>query len=410
MLAAFLLLMVTVAQAATFRAGAARVDITPAPDAALTMSGYAGRTQGFSAIRDPLYARAIVVQDDGGPAAIVSVDVIGFSHTLRDHIAARIESETGIPADRLILAGVHTHGAPAIGTYGETSPKQAEYIRTLEDKIVDAVGQARAKLEPARAGFGTGRANVNVNRRARMAYGGWWLGVNPDGVSDKTVAVMRFDNAAGKPIAVFANYAVHGTAMGQENLKITGDLPGAAAAFVEKQMEGVVAAWTSGAAGDQNTIYGPGNDFEKLDAIGMILGEEIVRVARAIETSPNQRIRAAQTTVLCPGQRLAQGATRRDREIKFVDADPVQIRLSLLRIGDVALAGVSGEVLTMIGTRLKKELGPKSLMITHCNGSSGYIPDDAAYDQVSYEIMTARVKRGCAENAIVKGIAGLMKK
>ena len=141
-----------------------------------------------------------------------------------------------------------------------------------------------------------------------------------------------------------------------------------------------------------------------------ILGEEIVRVARGIETSPNQRIRAAQTTVSCPGQRVAPGATRRDREIKFVDADPVEIRLSLLRIGDVALAGVSGEVLTMIGTRLKKELGSKSLMITHCNGSSGYIPDDAAYEQVSYEIMTARVKRGCAENAIVKGIAGLMKK
>ncbi len=409
MLPVFLLLMVSLAPAATFRAGAARVDITPAPDAALPMSGYAGRTQGFSAIHDPLFARAIVIEDEGGPAAIVSVDVIGFSHTLRDRIAARIEAEAGIPRGRLLLAGVHTHGAPAIGTYGEASPSQAAYVGSLEDKIVEAVRQARGRLEPARAGFGTGRANVSVNRRARMAYGGWWLGVNPEGVSDKTVAVLRFDNAAGKPIALLANYAVHGTAMGQENLKITGDVPGASAAFVEKQMEGVVAAWTSGAAGDQNALYGPGNDFEKLAALGMILGEEIVRVARGIETSPNQRIRAAQTTVSCPGQRLAPGANRRDREIKFVDANPVEIRLSLLRIGDVALAGVSGEVLTMIGARLKKELGPKTVMITHCNGSSGYIPDDAAYDQVSYEIMTARVKRGCAENAIVKGFAGLMK-
>ena len=43
-------------------------------------------------------------------------------------------------------------------------------------------------------------------------------------------------------------------------------------------------------------------------------------------------------------------------------------------------------------------------MLTHANGSSGYLPDDAAYDQVSYEIQTARVKRGCAENAIVNGL------
>ncbi len=393
---------------ATFRAGAARVDITPPADAALPMSGYAGRTQGHSGIHDSLSARAIVVEDAGGPAAIVSVEVIGFSHAARDRIAARIEKEAGVPPGRLLLAGVHTHGAPSIGTYGEKS--QADYIASLEDKIVAVVREAREKLAPARAGFGLGRANVNTNRVARMAYGGWWLGVNPDGVSDKTVAVLRFDDAGGKPIAVFANYAVHGTVMGQENLKITGDLPGAAARFVEREMDGVVAAWTSGAAGDQNAIYGPGNNFEQVDAAGAILGGEIVRVARAIRTSSDVRIVAARKTVSCPGQRTAPGANRRDREIKFVDADPVEIRLSLLKIGDVALAGVSGEVLTLVGTHLKKQAGPKTVMVTHCNGSSGYIPDDAAYDRVSYEIMTTRLKRGCAESAIVSGFREMLRK
>jgi hypothetical protein len=46
-------------------------------------------------------------------------------------------------------------------------------------------------------------------------------------------------------------------------------------------------------------------------------------------------------------------------------------------------------------------------MVTHANGSSGYIPDDAAYDQVSYEITTTRLKPGCAEDAIVNGILDL---
>ena len=44
------------------------------------------------------------------------------------------------------------------------------------------------------------------------------------------------------------------------------------------------------------------------------------------------------------------------------------------------------------------------MMVTHCNGSSGYLPDDAAYKDVSYEIQTARVKSGCAETAIVGGL------
>ena len=47
-------------------------------------------------------------------------------------------------------------------------------------------------------------------------------------------------------------------------------------------------------------------------------------------------------------------------------------------------------------------------MVTHCNGSSGYLPDDAASDQVSYEITATRVKRGCAEDAIVNGFLEMM--
>ncbi len=398
---------------AMFSAGAARVDITPAADGALAMSGYPGREEGHKGIHDNLYVRALVVDQGGTQAAIVSADVIGFRNTLWEKIAGRVASETGIARERFLLAAVHTHGAPSTGVYeGPPSAKQAVYIASLEEAVMEAVRKARAALQPARVGFGTGRANVNVNRRAREARGGWWLGVNPDGPSDKTVAVVKFESLSGKPIAIFSNYAVHGTVMGMQNSRITGDLPGAAARFVEKELGGdVVALWTSGAAGDQNGIYGPGNDWGQLEVLGQILGEETVRVARGIKPSPREpAISGAQKVVTCPGQRMAPGTSRRDREIRFVDADPVDIRLSLIRVGDIAFAGVSGEVLTGIGSRLKKQSRlPATMMITHANGSSGYLPDDAAYDQVSYEIQTAHVKRGCAETAIVNGLTEMMK-
>lgn len=47
-------------------------------------------------------------------------------------------------------------------------------------------------------------------------------------------------------------------------------------------------------------------------------------------------------------------------------------------------------------------------MVAYTNGTSGYLPDDAAYDQISYEIQVAKVKRGCAETAIVKGLLDLI--
>ncbi|MBV9081710.1 MAG: hypothetical protein JOZ62_03475 [Acidobacteriaceae bacterium] len=47
-------------------------------------------------------------------------------------------------------------------------------------------------------------------------------------------------------------------------------------------------------------------------------------------------------------------------------------------------------------------------MLTHTNGSSGYIPDDTAFDQMSYEIRSSRLKPGCAESAIINGFLDMM--
>lgn len=112
--------------------------------------------------------------------------------------------------------------------------------------------------------------------------------------------------------------------------------------------------------------------------------------------------------VTCLGRKVDPGPISR-KEYTFTDADPVNIRLSLLMLNDLALTGVSGEVLTVIHQHLKKaSLFSRTLMVTHTNGSSGYIPDDAAFNQVSYEITTSHLKPGCAENAIVNGFLGMM--
>ncbi len=395
----------------SLRAGASKIDITPAANAGLQMSGYSNRTAGSQGIHDPLNVRAIVMDDGSAQAAIISCEIIGLSHSFWEKITERIAREAGILRENVLLASVHTHAAPSTGVYerGQLSPDQAAYITRLENAIVESVRQAQAQLQPAKIGFGTGSAKVNMNRRARNGEGGWMLGDNPDGVSDKTVAVIRLDTASGEPFAVFSNYGVHGTVMGTSNLQISSDLPGAVSRFVERYYGGkVIAPWTSGTAGDQDPIYRVGTDFQNVAALGSILGEEIARVADGIKTTSRAHIHGAQQVVSCPGKRTVQ-APGPGREYKFEDSNPVSIRLSLLVINDIAIAGVSGEVFTNIGLRLKKE-SPfnRTMMITHCNGSSGYIPDDAAYDQVSYEIVTTRAKRGCAEDAIVNGLRELM--
>ena len=106
------------AEKGTLRAGAAKLDITPAADAALQMSGYGSHTAGFKGIHDDLNVRAIVLDDGAAQAAIVSCEVIGLSNAFWEKITERVTRETGIARDHLILASVHTHAAPSPGVYG----------------------------------------------------------------------------------------------------------------------------------------------------------------------------------------------------------------------------------------------------------------------------------------------------
>jgi neutral ceramidase len=407
------------------RAGAARVNITPPADARFPMGAYgASRTTGHTGIHDSLYFRAIVVDDGQTQAAIVVGDIGLVSHSMWELVIPRIIAATGIPQTHIMLAATHTHSGTSLGGYSGTSTvngdiakakQHQQYITDVHEKISQVTLEAQARLQPARVGVGQGRSSVNMNRRARIANGGWWLGFNPDGPSDKTVHVIKFETLRGEPIAILSNYGVHATIMGGQNQLISADIAGSTARFVEQHYgDRLVAPWTSGAAGDQAPIYTDEATFDDrigpVSVLGQILGEEVIRVAGSIRTSSRGRIRAAQTVATCPGKKNPPGPRfRPDQSYQFLDGDPVDIRLSVLMIGNIAITGVSGEPLTMISQRLQ-QLSPfkETLMVTLCNGFSGYICDDDAYDQVSFEIVKTRLKRGFAEDAVVNGLLDLM--
>lgn len=421
------------AETGALRAGAAKVDITPPAGAALPMSGYASRKEGFKGIHDNIFVRAIVLDDGNTQVALVAWELIFVPNSVWEETSRRIAEETGIRPERLMLAAVHSHDAPALSGGRDINPATESYTKRVQGAALECVKQARARLQPARFGAGTGTAHVNINRRERFPGQGWWLGFNENGPSDKTVSVFRFDDLSGQPIALLINYPVHAVVMGPQNYQISGDLAGAASRFVEEYYSGklrprsdggprlrlsrgqqpgdaVVALFTSGAAGDQNPVaMASGEEFTLVNALGQILGEAAVRAAAGIRTSESARLRGAQRVVTCPGRRVEPGPTPR-AEYKFTDADPVVIRLGLVMLGNAAIAAVSGEVLTSIGLRLKREAPfTQTIMVTHANGSSGYIPDDAAYERASYEITATRLKPGCAEDAIVNGFLEMMR-
>jgi hypothetical protein len=415
------------------RVGAAKVDVTPSPGELPKNS---------RGVLDRLYARAIVLESGGSVAALVTVDAGGIPDAIWQAVAGQIERELGIPTSNVFLTATHTHSAGA--------QRGPEYPR----KIVESVRLARQKLAPARVGYGTGLSHINVNRQiVDPDTGRWWEGANREGPSDKTVAVLKFESMSGQPIAVYYNYAVHPVITGQLD-QVSADIPGAASNYIEDSFDGgVVAVWSSGAAGDQNPIYyqqtydlrdirtkeyatrgldisnamppgGEGLDRnnptvarlmnqqrQMVLSMGQFLGEEVLHVFASIRRMDTAvQISGSVSTINCPGrERTNQG--RAGFEGAYKESDPVEIRLGLLRIGDVMIGAVNAEVFSPIAQRLKRESPYKATMMTTLtNGSarSGYIPDDASYGKYTFEVLSSRLQPGCAESAIVNGILSLI--
>jgi len=424
------------AQASALKVGAAKVDVTPTG---------AKLPKSYKGVLDHVYVRAIVVENATSRAAVVTVDAGGIPTAVWQRVSDRLARELNIPASRFLLTATHTHSVP--------------FVRdaSMDESIVEAVRKATAALQPARMAFGTGVSYINVNRNIIDDQNRrWWEGPNYDGPSDKTVAVVRFETLKGDPIAVYYNYGVHAVITGTLDL-VSGDIPGATSRYLEDALGGdVVAVYSNGAAGDQNPIFfqqtydlrairirdyarrgqdisnamPPGGEgLDRADpqvaklmgqqkqmilSMGQMLGEEVLHVMRANLQRPVAvaAIGGAQETVMCPARkRLDQG--RAGYPGTYEDAPDVGIQLSLLKIGDTVIGGVNAEVFTMIAQRFKRESPFKnSMMTTLTNGvaGTGYIPNDASFNFNTFEVVSSRLKPGCAETAIVEGLVDLIAK
>jgi neutral ceramidase len=423
------------AQSGNLRAGAARVDITPPANefpfpltAQEPMSSYVG-------VHDPLYARALVLDDGSTQVAIVIVDVSEIPR--HEEFQRTVAQALGIPEANLILAASHTHSEPTM-YYHEGAPpgaqnaapavssaaQNAQWTRELDRVIqgaAEAARQAKAQLRPARVSFARGQAWVNI-RDGEAGQG------DPLGPSDKSLDVLRFDGTEGTPIALLLDYGVPSSIMlhnitRDNGAEVSGDLLGTAAQLIEKQSPNApVALFASGADGDQRPIFRStpaavgklpavkegAAAWDMVDVLGSVLANAALAVTDGMQPGTGEvKISAAAKTVSCPSNKMTRDPAT--GKTTFEDGPPAQIPLHLIRIGDIAVAGVGGNVGSEIGKKFKASSPlPQSTMVTVTSGSAGYILDDATLANPG-SIKTGMLKAGCAENAIVQGLVEMIK-
>jgi hypothetical protein len=279
---------------AGFKAGVAKVDITPPPG--LPMYGYFDRTQLSTGTLDPLYARVLVLEVEGKRLALVTLDLGRvFGPPSLSGLREELAKTNGISF--LLITASHTHAGPNIIDEYPSNRAPAWETACL-GKIARAVGEACEHLTEARLGTGYGRAYIGYNRRRVYPDGTvtmFWS--NPDKVPtspvDPTVSVLRIDTASGKPLAVLVNYACHPVVFGPDNLEYSADYVGVMARTVEESFGSAtdgspLCLFLQGGDGDINPYYATtplsADAVKKRDWTGEQLGLEAARVAQAINT------------------------------------------------------------------------------------------------------------------------------
>jgi neutral ceramidase len=405
------LLIATGAAAAEpdWKVGLAQVKITP--DRPVRLSGYAGRTKPFEKVGTDLYVKALVLEDrDGRRGAIVTSDLLGFSAAVAEPICEGIEKKTGLKREQILLNSAHTHAGPLLSLKAPAKDapdagevlRTVEYTRQLQDKVVEVVVRASERLEPARLSWGSGVAPFVMNRR-EFTPDRIILGVNPRGLADRTVPVLRVDGADGKPRAVLFGAATHNTTLGPDNYQLSGDYAGFAQAYVQEHSPGVQAMFMLGCAGDSNPY--PRGTMELARKHGDTLGEEVCRVMGGklrpvagplaiafdrtdlpLQAPPSReelkKLAADRRSFQTWGAADMLAALERGEKLP----DHYTCPITVWQLGDLTLVGLSGEVVVDYVAHLEKALGPNQLWIAgYCNDVFGYLPSARVLAEGGYE-------------------------
>lgn len=426
--------------------GAAKKKITPCAQLLENLHGLGNIT--FSGVLDDIYVRAMILGDEQEQLLFVVFDLDKVPYP--DRYLSMLAELANIPEENIMLASIHTHTAPLTGWRPTEGPnfilKKPEHVQNaiheyeafLEATVREAVREALNRRVPARIGFGAGESYININRlqdyfvrgedgEIRTQIG---LGQNPAAEVDRSLYVLKAEDEQGNLLACLTNYAVHNCVMignrcGEDGgTLLSSDLGGNVSQMLEENYPGCVALWTSGAAGDVNPIMS--NEIFYPDPK---TGAQTAYILPAGESTPCMMLRVLAARHYADVVRVLEDIECCERDVPVQGAvqwaempskgdQPYQIRVHLMKLGQIALWGVSGELFSSIGRTVTQALQEGTHLIVNHDASlmanTGYIYDDETLERDRDGTLPGRrnneILSGYAEEALLAATAQLWSK
>jgi hypothetical protein len=397
-----------------YRVGTGRREITPV--GSIYLSGYAARMKPSEGVEQPIYARALVLEDSKGQKGVfVSIELVGVTRDFTESIAARLKAKWGVERSGFLLVATHTHCGPAVdGSIPGLLPLTDEdalvikrHTEKMADLVCSAVDEAMTRLEPVRLSYGRGQADFAFNRRV-FTSNGVDFGVNPEGPVDREVPVLRAESLKGEVRAIVFGYACHATTLGGDFNRVHGDWPGAATKYLETVYPGATAFFLTGCGGDANPQ--PRGKISDVDAHGLEMAGAVAGIVSRpmteisglfkatfeyaqleLDTPPGREVflERLKSSDIYVQRHARRNLDRLDRgeTLPRAYAEPVQI----WRFGkDLTVVAMGGEVVVDYALRLKRELSSERLWVAaYANDVFAYIPSARTLLEGGYEAETS---------------------
>ena len=406
---------------AELRAGAAVIDVTPEQLPVLVNGGMLSRSA--DTVKNPINARALVLDDGRQRLGIVVVDSCMMPRQLLDEAKSLAAERTGIRADRMLIAATHSHSAPSsMGCLGtEADPNYVPYLR---GKLVEALVAAEANLEPARVGWAVANAEAftalrrwirrpdriaddpfgNPTVRANMHAGRVWDDVTGEsGPKDPDLNLISFRAKGGRPLAMLASFSMHyhgDQALSADYFGLFCEgFQARVAPAPDGQRPPFVAMMAHGCSGDiwlrdytkqpsewpKHTIdsYTEGlleialQAYESIEyAEDADLAMSEARLKMEYRVPDKQRLEWARRIVDAMGDRPPKDTTEvyAREQIYLHEWQATEVVVQALRIGQIAIATTPTETYALTGLKLKYQSPlPQTMVLELANGGDGYL-------------------------------------
>jgi neutral ceramidase len=417
----------------SLKAGFSTICITPSTTQFL--DGYPLGLRFSTGVDTDLFSSSLYVENNGERWLAIGLDLLFVDKDTAMAIRRGIESQTGLSAERILVAATHTHSAPVsrgpFPFYRDDQRRHPDhvYLQQVIDRTILSGLEAVANARPAKIGFGLADSSeVGGNRRVA------------GGTADLEVPVLAIREVSGNTLlGVLLIVSVHPTVLHEDSTVISGDFPGHARKMLQQRFGGIPVVYLTGAAGNQSPrYYAHANTVAEASRLGGLLADSVIKVIEKMDFETDPQLAFARTEVAhlpfnhfpavsaalereeCyrvrfEEMRAKEGNTRatrtaetdwfgatRMRQLAELKASgdleresagnclPAEIQL--FRIGESVLVTWPGEVFVEYALALRERF-PRCRLITYANGhTQGYLVTAEAVAEGGYEASAATFK------------------